>query len=125
MGQSLNWDNKHFVNYYNTCAYKLQKNLEHPNNIIHDLCNLEKVDSIGYMTSKELKPEVSADLYKIIEERNKQKINKKISTQHHCVNCGNWRTTEQEIQARGLDEGTTLIITCETENCFHRWTMTS
>jgi DNA-directed RNA polymerase subunit M/transcription elongation factor TFIIS len=128
MGKSLNWNNPLFVNYYGIIAYKIQKNIEyskdHGTKLINDICTNNKT-CLGKMTSQEMHPEVSAEIHNEIKERMKQKIQKKISTQHHCFSCDSWRTTEQEIQSRSLDEGSTLIISCETEGCSNRWTISS
>lgn len=127
-GQALNWDNIQFVNYYNITALRIQKNLEsniHNTDIIDSICKCENISNIAFMKSHELQPDVSKHIYDVIAERKKQKIKKKISTQHKCYSCGFNRTTEQEIQSRSLDEGSTLIITCETEGCNNKWTFSS
>ena len=132
-GQALNWENIHFVNYYNITALRIQKNIEcgeHNSDLINLICQFEdkpsnQINNIAYMASNELQPSISESIYNIISERRKQKIQKKISTQHKCFSCGFSRTTEIEIQSRSLDEGSTLIVTCETEGCSNRWTISS
>lgn len=131
-GLAMNWMNAMFVKLYDITCYKIQTNLElseiddFSTILVHNICN-NVIDprKLAFMSSHELQPGRANNLHKVIEERKQQKIKKKISTQHKCRICGNRKTTEQEVQARSLDEGSTLIITCETEGCCNKWTITS
>jgi DNA-directed RNA polymerase subunit M/transcription elongation factor TFIIS len=80
---------------------------------------------VGSMTARDLCPDKTETIYHIIEERKQQKIKKKYSSQHECFKCGGRKTSESEIQSRSLDEGSTLIIICEMEDCSNTWTLSS
>lgn len=121
-----NWSNDSFIRLYNSTTFKIQKHIANSSQLVDRIVSGNiKLESMGSMKSHGLFPEKTADIYKMIEHRKKQKINKKYSTQHECFKCGGRKTTETEIQARSLDEGSTLIIQCEMDNCSNRWTLTS
>jgi DNA-directed RNA polymerase subunit M/transcription elongation factor TFIIS len=125
-----NWENPMFVNIYNIIAYKIQKNLYIPGvensylikNIING--NILAKD-VGSMESKQLQPSKSQVIHNEIEKRKQQKVKKKYSMQYLCTKCGGRKTSELEFQSRSLDEGSTLIITCEMDNCSNKWTISS
>ncbi len=110
---------------YNTITYKIQTNLLNPRMIEKIISGEIDPDQVGFMSARELCPGRSSVERKIIEQRREQKIVKKYSSQHECGRCGGRKTTEQEVQLRSLDEGSTLIITCEMENCTNVWRITS
>lgn len=129
---SRNWQNVLFVHLYNEITFRVQKNLVVRE---HDPASKYLIDkiisgdfdtnNIGKAKSKELCPEKSQYIYDEIEERKQQKIKKKFSSQHECFKCGGRKTTEVEIQLRSLDEGSTLFITCEMDNCTNTWRISS
>jgi DNA-directed RNA polymerase subunit M/transcription elongation factor TFIIS len=127
-----NWENDNFRTLYNIITYRVQKNMvcshEDPGSdyLIDKITKGEfDVNNIGKMKSRELRPEKTKDIYDDIEKRKQQKIVKKYSTQHECFKCGERRTTEVQLQLRSLDEGSTLIITCEMDNCSNVWKLSS
>jgi DNA-directed RNA polymerase subunit M/transcription elongation factor TFIIS len=127
-----NWQNENFQSLYNIITYRVQKNLvwtkDDPGSeyLIDTITRGEfDVNNIGKMKSRDLRPAKTKDIYDDIERRKQQKIRKKYSTQHECFKCGGRKTTEVELQLRSLDEGSTLIITCEMDNCSNVWRLTS
>jgi DNA-directed RNA polymerase subunit M/transcription elongation factor TFIIS len=128
---SCNWQNPLFVYKYNLIAYKIQTNLElteepHSKELVKRIINGDiDVKKIASMTAKQLHPHRFKEIYNEINLRKKQKVVKKISTQHECFKCGGRKTTETELQLRSLDEGSTLIIKCEMSNCENTWRITS
>jgi DNA-directed RNA polymerase subunit M/transcription elongation factor TFIIS len=127
-----NWKNDNFQTLYNIITYKIQKNISYSKDdigsehLINRIINNEvDVDNIGKMKSNELRPEKTKDIYDDIEYRKSIEVVKKYSTQHVCFKCGGRKTTETEIQMRSLDEGSTIIITCEMENCSNVWKLSS
>ena len=83
--------------------------------------NINAID-VGNMTSREMRPITSKNIYDEIELRKQQAIVKKYSTQYKCSKCGGRKTTEIEKQVRCSDEGSTVFITCEMPNCGNTWT---
>jgi DNA-directed RNA polymerase subunit M/transcription elongation factor TFIIS len=131
-GIPTNWENQDFINYYNILTNKLQYNIEVDENdeksslLTTRICNNEiDIDLIAYMSSRELQPHKSEEIYDIINTRKQQRIETKTSTQHQCFKCGNWKTTEQEYQIRSLDEGSTILVQCESEGCSNKWSISS
>lgn len=129
---SRNWENPLFLHLYNMISYRVQKNIYWQEENTDSDCLIKKivagecrVENIGDMESRELQPLKTEDMYKEINKRRQQKIQKKYSTQHECFKCGGRRTTEVEVQLRSLDEGSTLFITCEMENCSNVWRISS
>lgn len=127
-----NWENNNFLSLYSIITYRVQKNLLWSKNdpgseYLIDLITKGGFDvrNIGKAKSNVLRPEKSKKIYEGIEMRKQQKIKKKYSTQHECFKCGGRKTTEVELQLRSLDEGSTLIITCEMDNCSNQWSLTS
>jgi DNA-directed RNA polymerase subunit M/transcription elongation factor TFIIS len=127
-----NWQNDNFKTLYNIITYRVQKNLvfsvEEPGSeyLISMITNGDfDVNAIGKMKSRELQPNKTKDIYDEIEKRKQQKIVKKYSTQHECFKCGGRKTTEVQLQLRSLDEGSTLIVTCEIDNCTNVWKLSS
>lgn len=129
---SRNWQNNLFVHLYNLITYRVQKNLQYSEDDPGSDYLIKKVMDetfdikiIGKAKSKELRPAKTQKLYDEIEKRKQQKITKKYSSQHECFKCGGRKTTEIEVQLRSLDEGSTLIITCEMDNCNNTWKISS
>lgn len=129
---SCNFHNPIFVNIYNIITFRVQKNLLYDSDNPDNKYLVEKIvdesfdiKSIGSAKSSELCPAKTKKIRDEIEKRKRQKIIKKYSTQHECFKCGGRKTTEVEIQLRSLDEGSTLIITCEVENCGNVWKISS
>jgi DNA-directed RNA polymerase subunit M/transcription elongation factor TFIIS len=127
-----NWQNTNFIILYNIIAYRVQKNLIYNKGDPGSDYLVKKiidgtidVYSIGKMKSRDLRPSKTQELYDDIEKRKQQKIVKKYSTQHECFKCRGRKTTEVELQLRSLDEGSTLIITCEMDNCNNVWKLSS
>lgn len=123
-----NWKNRLFCQLYNMITYKVQSNLLYDESDIGSdylikqiLFDGFNINDIATLSSRELRPDKSDKIHAEIEKRRQQKINKKISTQHECFKCGGRKTTETEVQMRSLDEGSTLIIRCEMENCNNVW----
>jgi len=123
-----NWQNRLFCQLYNMITYKVQTNLLYCKTdsgsdylIKQILANDYNINNIAKLSSRELRPDRSDKIHEEIEKRRQQKINKKISAQHECFKCGGRKTTETEVQMRSLDEGSTLIIRCEMENCNNVW----
>lgn len=128
-GVPKNWKNRLFTSLYNIITYRVQKNLYIPGQDTYLSKKLVSGElsalTVGSMSSAELCPDKTKDIYAEIEERKHQKIKKKFSTQHECFKCGGRKTSERELQTRGLDEGSTLIITCEMDDCSNRWRLSS
>lgn len=129
---SRNWQNINFQSLYNIITYRVQKNLlwskDDPGSeyLIESITKGEfDVNNIGKIKSRYLRPSKTQSIYDDIERRKQQKVKKKYSTQHECFKCGGRKTTEVELQLRSLDEGSTLIITCEMDNCSNVWKLTS
>ena len=127
-----NWQNVNFQSLYNIIAYRVQKNLvwskdDPGSEYLIDSITKGTFDviNIGKMKSRQLRPSKTQDVYDDIERRKQQRVKKKYSTQHECFKCGGRKTTEVELQLRSLDEGSTLIITCEMDNCSNVWKITS
>ena len=127
-----NWQNNNFQVLYNMITYRVQKNLvyspDDPGSdyLISKIVNGGfDVNNIGKMKSKDLRPIKTQSIYDDIEIRKQQKIVKKYSTQYECFKCGGRKTTEVELQLRSLDEGSTIIITCEMDNCTNSWRLSS
>jgi DNA-directed RNA polymerase subunit M/transcription elongation factor TFIIS len=123
-----NWQNTNFIILYNIISYRVQKNLicceDDPGSdyLVKKIIDGSiDVYSIGKMKSRELRPSKTREIYDDIEKRKQQKVVKKYSTQHECFKCHGRKTTEVELQLRSLDEGSTLIITCEMDNCNNVW----
>jgi len=127
-----NWENTNFITMYNIITYRVQKNLLYDDKdpsseyLIKEITEGRfDVNNIGKMKSKHLCPSKTKDIYEDIERRKQQKIVKKYSTQYECFKCGGRKTTAVELQLRSLDEGSTLIITCEMDNCTNVWKLSS
>ncbi len=130
--ESANWENTNFVTLYDLISNKIQRNLIYSEDdpgseyLIDGVVKGDiNVKQLGQMESRELRPHVSAAIYAEIEERRRQKVEKKYSSQHECFKCGGWKTTEFKIQDRALDEGAAIWITCEMEDCSNRWKLAS
>lgn len=74
---------------------------------------------IAYLNGHEINPTRSQKYLDEIELREKQKINRKFTTQFACPQCNVRRATFKSVQSRGLDEDNTLYILCD--NCGHTW----
>ena len=127
-----NWGNRYFKDIYNMVTYRVQQNLKYRkedvgSEYLIDRILKNQIDPyhIATMKSHELRPAKTKDIYDTIEKRKQQRVVKKYSTQHECRKCGGRKTTEIELQIRSLDEGSTVIITCEMENCSNVWSITS
>lgn len=127
-----NWEHENFRTLYNITTYRVQENISYSkedpgSNYLIDriIAGNFDLNNIGKMKSRELRPEKTKNIYDDIERRKQQKIVKKYSTQHECFKCGGRKTTEVELQLRSLDEGSTLIITCEMDNCTNVWKLSS
>jgi DNA-directed RNA polymerase subunit M/transcription elongation factor TFIIS len=127
-----NWKNKNFKTLYNIITYRIQKNLVYDKDdpgseyLINEITEGRfPVHSIGKMKSNELRPEKTKKIYEEIKKRKQQKVVKRYSTQHECFKCKGRKTTEVEIQIMCLDEGSTLIVTCEMDNCANVWRLNS
>jgi DNA-directed RNA polymerase subunit M/transcription elongation factor TFIIS len=59
----------------------------------------------------------------LIAERRRQIITKRYSSQYLCGMCNGRKTTEVEIQVRSGDEGSTIFITCEMDECNNKWSI--
>jgi DNA-directed RNA polymerase subunit M/transcription elongation factor TFIIS len=117
-----NWHNSEFVKIYQLTMYKIQKNIADNSAIVTKLLN-KSIDpnNIAYMDSHELCPEKTKMIYDQIENRKRQKVIKKYTKQYTCFKCGGNIASTFEMQARSLDEGSTLRITCEMEECPNVW----
>lgn len=122
------WHEPLFTTIYNMITYKIQSNLTWDEKepmteyLIKkitdgDIC----VKNIGSMESKELCPETTQAIYDEIEKRKQLSVPKKYIYIHECSKCHGRKTTEVELQLRSLDEGSTLIVTCEMDNCSNVW----
>jgi DNA-directed RNA polymerase subunit M/transcription elongation factor TFIIS len=127
-----NWQNSNFLTLYNIITYRVQKNLIYSKDVPGSIYLIDKIidgeiniKNIGKMKSRELRPDITKEIYDDIEKRKQQKVFKKYSNQHKCFKCGGRKTTEVELQLRSLDEGSTLIVTCEMDNCSNVWKLTS
>lgn len=127
-----NWNNENFISLYSITCFKVQQNLEWSKDdpgseyLIESITKGEyEIDNIGYKNEKKLRPLKSKEIEEDIEKRKQQKVTKKISAQHRCFKCGNSCTTEREVQLRSLDEGSTLFIKCEFENCSNEWSIST
>lgn len=126
--ESIDWSNTRFSYLYSCTRFKVENNIlykpEEPKSsylIKNIMGGSIDIREVGGMSSRSLRPYKTADVYNSIDLRCKQKLVKKYSTQHECSRCGQRKTTEEERQIRALDEGSTIIIKCEIENCGNVW----
>jgi DNA-directed RNA polymerase subunit M/transcription elongation factor TFIIS len=70
------------------------------------------ITKIGYMSSIELNPIISKNIYQELELRASQNIQIKYSEMYPCKNCGKRKARVREIQTRSSDEGGTIFVTC-------------
>lgn len=124
-----NWENSTFIRIYSDVTHNVQKNLLWTSTDIGSDYLIKNIidgkieaKNIGSMSFREMRPLKSKLIYDEIELRRQQVIVKKYSTQYKCLKCGGRKTTEIEKQLRCSDEGSTVIITCEMENCTNVWT---
>ena len=129
---SRNWQNYLFVHIYNMVTYRVQANLAWSESdkgsdylIDRVVKGIVDVEAIGGFESRELRPAKTIAMYDEINERKNQIVTKKYSTQYECSKCWGRKTTEVEVQLRSLDEGSTLIVTCEMDNCNNVWKIRS
>jgi DNA-directed RNA polymerase subunit M/transcription elongation factor TFIIS len=124
-GVMKDWDNELFVQIYNSILFKVQSNIwneEADDYFVKRITDGSiDIDKIGAMSSYYMRPHMSQDIRNEIEIRKNQSIKKKISAQYECHKCGGRKTSVIEVQARCLDEGATLQITCEMEFCNNKW----
>jgi DNA-directed RNA polymerase subunit M/transcription elongation factor TFIIS len=119
------WDNFKFVYLYQLYCSKVTKNLDSDSEVkstylINKIINNElNIMNIANMTSEELCPEKSVSIKNNINLRNNQQLKIKTSTLYKCRNCGHKQVSIREFQARSLDEGTNLSLTCTF--CNYNW----
>ena len=74
---------------------------------------------IGTLTSEELSPDKTALIRQHVTSRMKQQLEKKMSTQFKCPNCGKYCAQVYQKQYRSLDEGAVPEAICL--HCHHKW----
>jgi DNA-directed RNA polymerase subunit M/transcription elongation factor TFIIS len=125
-GITLNWKNQYFIKIYQLIMYKIQKNITGGTYLINGILNKSiDCDTVGKLKSNQLSPYKSKMIYAEIEKRKLQKIIKKFSSQYTCHKCNGTKTSVVEMQARALDEDSTLHITCEIDECSNDWFLTT
>lgn len=119
------WVNSKFVYLYQLYCSKVTKNLDYDSEVksyylINKVINDDlDILNIANMTSEELCPEKSLSIKNTISLRNNQQLKIKTSTLYKCRNCGHKQVSIREFQARSLDEGTNLSLTCTF--CNYNW----
>jgi DNA-directed RNA polymerase subunit M/transcription elongation factor TFIIS len=73
----------------------------------------------AYLDNNIMNPKSSKKYLDEIKLREQQKIEKKYTEQYQCSRCKARKSTYVAVQARGLDEDLTLVITCAV--CSHTW----
>lgn len=121
----INWDNSKFSYLYQLFCNKITKNMDCKSEVgesylIKKIINNEiDITTIAELPSDKLCPMKSEDIKEKLNMRNQQKLDYKTSTLYTCRNCGKRRTILKEFQARSLDEGTNLSLTCTF--CQYHW----
>ncbi len=119
------WENEKFYYLYNLYCNKITKNLDiesevNSDYLINKIINNEiDINTIASLSSDKLCPDKSKNIKDTINQRNNQQLNIKTSTLYKCKNCGKKKVTIHEYQARSLDEGSNLSLTCTF--CNYRW----
>jgi DNA-directed RNA polymerase subunit M/transcription elongation factor TFIIS len=131
-GVSVLWDDNLFICIYGNICTRVQRNLLYNENDEDKSFLISAIIDgtfdpivIGRMKSHELRPSKNKQIIDSIELMKNQKIKKKYSSQHECFKCHGRKTTEIERQLRSLDEGSTIFITCEMDNCNNVWKINS
>lgn len=113
------------INKYSSICSRLAINIDPTSSVGNDKLLLkilnEEVDicKLPTMSSIELYPESNQEILDELEFRNNQKVDKKISTEHKCWQCGEMQVTYEEKQFRASDEPATLCFECL--NCGNQW----
>jgi len=95
------------LEYYSAAIYRIIKHLN-PDLIL----KIINGDSVLQLQSKELYYSANKELYKQIEIKYNQKIEKNTSKRYTCFNCGNKEVTFLEYQGRAGDEAPTFKKVC-------------
>ena len=123
LGIDLKWGEPKFSKAYVKCGQKVLANVTYTPNaekIKTDILKGDlKPENVGYMTHKELYPEMWAELDLI----NKAKYLTKDTQEHDglfkCGKCKSKKTTYTQVQTRSADEPMTTFVLCS--NCGKRW----
>jgi DNA-directed RNA polymerase subunit M/transcription elongation factor TFIIS len=123
IGVQLKWGNAAFVKEYVKCGQKVLANVTYTPNSgkikEHIISGVLKAENVGFMTHKELYPELWAQLDLI----NKAKYLTKDVQEHDglfkCGKCKSKKTTYTQVQTRSADEPMTTFVLCS--NCENRW----
>ena len=113
-----------FAKLYSLICYRVQMNIDkdnkHNSELVSKIIQGEfDVKNIGSSSSIQLNPKYLVDIIEEINDRSQRHLQKKYSEQHECRRCHKRKTTEIEAQTRSLDEGSSLLITCE--ECGYKW----
>lgn len=114
-----------FEHLYRTRIMRITKNLDWDSEVGDDHLALGLLDgtidpnTVSKLDNKELSPLRNEALINNLNERRNQTITVKTSTLYTCCKCKKKETTIHSAQMRSLDEGETLIITCQF--CGYKW----
>jgi DNA-directed RNA polymerase subunit M/transcription elongation factor TFIIS len=119
------FDNAHFDQLYRTRITRITKNLDINSEVADDHLigliinrNID-IDNISKMKPEELSPSRNEQLLEALSARRNQKMSVKVSTLYKCRQCGKKEATVRSVQMRALDEGDTLVLTCNF--CGYKW----
>ena len=89
-------------------------------NILDKLVNNEiDINEIGLMSSHELYPDKSAEIYDYIKTRSNQQVNKKYTTKYICPNCKARKAEFTNYNDKCADELPRILYTCT--YCKYTW----
>lgn len=117
------WHNERFSYLYSLICGRVISNLDKDENndyIIEAIVtNTIDVKQIGYMDSDSLNPSIRKQLLENINSRKNIKIKQKTTSLYTCRNCKMKNCSVRFQQMRSLDEGQSMILTCQ--NCGFRF----
>lgn len=117
------WNNDRFAYLYSLICGRVISNLDMKDNndyiisaIINDSIDIK---NIGFMDSDALNPSIRKKLLESINNRKNIKIKQKTTSLYTCRNCKMKNCSVRFQQMRSLDEGQSMILTCQ--NCGFRF----
>lgn len=117
------WYNERFSYLYSLICGRVISNLDGESNneyIIEAIINNSlDIKKIGYMDSDSLNPSIRKQLLESINSRKNIKIKQKTTSLYMCRNCKMKNCSIRFQQMRSLDEGQSMILTCQ--NCGFRF----
>ncbi len=117
------WNNDRFVYLYSLICGRVISNLDMKGSndyIINAIINNSiDITKIGYMDSDSLNPSIRKKLLENINSRKNIKLKQKTTSLYTCKNCKMKNCSVRFQQMRSLDEGQSMILTCQ--NCGFRF----